>query len=140
MLLHVVVSLRTVHIVYIRRADRVELQDIVVEEEQRFAYLGAANLCGIREDAHLGRRAVDIPNLLHPFHNLGEMRVQRRLTIAGKGQHIGHDALCLKLQQFAFQSLNHLISRGQRVLCSPLLVQSALTIDAIKTAHLPAFR
>ena len=92
LLLHVVVSLWLVHQVDVFGADGVEFEDVVVEVHQCFAYLGATYLCCVREDAHLGRRAVDVAHLLYPFDDFGEGGMQCRFAIAGKGQHVGCDA------------------------------------------------
>ena len=130
-------SLRTVHIIYICGADGVEFQDVVVEVEQSLANLWTANLCGVAQDAHLGRGAISVPHLAHPINNLGEVRIARRFAVASEGQHIRHNALLLEFLQLAFQSFHHLIGSRQRFLCAAFAIQSTLTIDAVEAAKLP---
>ena len=64
--------------------------------------------------------------------------MQRRLAIAGKGQHVGHQTVLLHFQQLAAQTALHLVGSGKRVLRATLTIESALTIDAVETAHLAA--
>ena len=140
LLFHIIVPLRTIYIIYIYRADGVELQDVVVEVEKCFANLGPAYLCGVREDAHLGRRAIDVPDLTHPIDYFREIGVQGWLAVSGEGQYVGHYAFCLQFLEFAFKAIDHLVGRWQRILSPTFTVQAALAIDAVETAHFSTLR
>lgn len=140
LLLDIVVPSRPVYSSDIIGVDCVELQDVVVEVQKRFANLRTAYLCGVREDAHLGGRAFPVANLPHFVDNLGEVRVKGRLSVPGKGQDVWNNPILLKFNEFAFQSPDHFFDGGQRVLCAAFFVQAAFAIDAVEAAHFTTFR
>ena len=134
LLLYVVVPLGSIYEAYICGADGVELEDIVVEVSECFAYLGAAYLSGIREDAHLGCGTELVSDSAHSIDNLGEMRMKGWFAVAGKGKHVGLKSVLLHFLEFAAQAAFHFVGCGKGVLGAPFLVQSAFAIDAVEAA------
>jgi hypothetical protein len=96
------------------------------------------NLRGIAENAYPGIGAILIANLYHPVHHLGEVRIQRRLSVACKGEDIRGDTLLLQLLQLAYKGCFHFIGRGQGIMGATLTVQTALAIYAVEAAELAA--
>ena len=137
---HVIMPLRTVHPIDIFGVDGVQLQDVVIHPHQGVVHLRAMNHRRVAQHTHLRLRTIRVAQLNGVVYNLGKVRMTRRLAVASICQHIRQLPLSLHLLQFQHQPLRHLLACWHGKRRTMVLIESTLTVYAVKAAHLTVCR
>jgi hypothetical protein len=102
---------------------------------QRTSHTFAMQLCGIAQNRHLSLGSELIAQGYRIVDYRLELGVYGRLTIAGKGYHIGHSPILAHLLEHHAQRLAHILARVEsRLRGAIVVVPSAFAIDAIEVA------
>ena len=81
--------------------DSVELEDVVVNFQQRLAHLLTSGKGGVAQHADFRIGAPFVAQTDGVVDNLGKMGVARGLAITGKGQHVGVLTVVVHLDELA---------------------------------------
>ena len=137
---YIVSAVWVVHLIYIYRVNGVEFQNVVVYPHQRVVHLLTMDHRRVAQHTHLSLRTILVSQPNGVVDDFSEVRMTGRLTVAGKGQHIGQLSLGTHLLQLLLKFCGHLLAGRHRQGGAMVLVEAALAVDTVEAAHLAVGR
>jgi hypothetical protein len=97
--LDVITTCRTIYLADVRSVDGIEFQDVVIDTQKSVTDILTMKLGGVAEDRHTGIGEILVAKTKGIVDDGREVRMTRRLTIAGKGKDVRTLACPLHLLQ-----------------------------------------
>ena len=116
--------------------DGVELEERVVDPEERAEDAVPDDVGGVGEDAHLAFRRVLVAKRERVVDDALKVGVRGGLAVAREGDRVGQDAFGLHALELGAKGFAHGFTRGHPQLGTVLAVEAAFAVDAVEAAEL----
>ena len=116
--------------------DGVELEERVVDPEERAEDAVPDDVGGVGEDAHLAFGRVLVAKRERVVDDALKVGVRGGLAVAREGDRVGQDAFGLHALELGAKGFAHGFTRGHPQLGTVLAVEAAFAVDAVEAAEL----